>query len=615
METEPKRRRRPPVSCILCRQRKIRCNRQLPCQNCIRSKNAECAYKDAPKGNQPRHPTVQSDQEQLTEIQNNLVFRQNDSIPLVTTRSTPTPHLDTESAFAGSIHFQTENLQTSNTPQAVTRRVSHKTRLFGQSHWINTVSLCRDMFDAVEPHMRDESSNFYQGLQRCKKLAKVIKQHRAPSWPCLPTSELPPKNISDQLVECYLQTIESIYRILHIPTFKNDYETLWSSPTATPDSSFLIQVKLVLAIGATTHDTTFSLKSQAIQWVYEGQTWLSAPEFKHHLGIPSIQSTCLLMFAREATGVGEDLIWASMGSLLRTAMYIGLHRDPSNLPATTSLLTKEIRRRLWNTILELSLHSSMISGGAPLIDLNTFDTNPPGNYDDEDLLTPEVSSPPKEDKFTQTTIPITLNKTFPQRLSIAKFLNDITSTLSSNTYPQTLLLDSDLKSSFKSLTQTLLTLNPSSYLTHSLTLLHTHYFLSLHTPFFSASLTEPQFTYSRKISVESSLRLWKTSSFSPLLSRQITNSSGFFRTAGIQAFIIIATEIMALVKEDTLFTERKDLFDVLEEAREWTWKCIEEGGETNIKGYLTVEMVCAQVKGVMNMNGKEEGDIKGGKDM
>lgn len=40
-----KRRRRPPLACVACRRRKVRCDRKLPCQNCVKAHRASnCAY-------------------------------------------------------------------------------------------------------------------------------------------------------------------------------------------------------------------------------------------------------------------------------------------------------------------------------------------------------------------------------------------------------------------------------------------------------------------------------------------------------------------------------------------------------------------------------------------
>ena len=92
-------------------------------------------------------------------------------------------------------------------------------------------------------------------------------------------ADLPPKYVADKPVDCYLRTTETIYRILHVPTLRRDYEALWVSDTE-PDTVFLVQLKLVLAIGATTYDEQFSLRASAIQWLYEAQAWFSEPEFR-----------------------------------------------------------------------------------------------------------------------------------------------------------------------------------------------------------------------------------------------------------------------------------------------------------------------------------------------
>lgn len=42
--------------------------------------------------------------------------------------------------IAGNFHFHTEHRVTSQ-PHAAVRSVTHKTRLFGQSHWVNAVGL------------------------------------------------------------------------------------------------------------------------------------------------------------------------------------------------------------------------------------------------------------------------------------------------------------------------------------------------------------------------------------------------------------------------------------------------------------------------------------------
>jgi hypothetical protein len=44
------------------------------------------------------------------------------------------------SALTDDFHFHAEHRLASQ-PQVVTRSASHKTRLFGQSHWVNAVGM------------------------------------------------------------------------------------------------------------------------------------------------------------------------------------------------------------------------------------------------------------------------------------------------------------------------------------------------------------------------------------------------------------------------------------------------------------------------------------------
>lgn len=207
-----------------------------------------------------------------------------------------------------------------------------------------------------------------------------------------------------------------------------------------------MQLKLVLAIGAAIYDEKYTLRSSALQWIYEAETWVSEPKFKSRLDVQSLQTHILLLLAREIVGIGGDSIWFAVGALFREAIYLGLHRDPDRLP-NQNTFTAEMRRRLWSTILEITLQSSLTSGGPPLLSLGDFDTEPPANFDDDQLVAEHPVSKP-DDEFTQVSVSIALQKTFPIRLAVAKFLNDLGS---SGTYEETLRLDAELRASYKTL--------------------------------------------------------------------------------------------------------------------------------------------------------------------
>ena len=104
MPTRPvQKRRRPAHSCIECRRRKVRCDRNKPCGQCVAHKVPSCAYTDNRRIGSDRATAVTPGSGQ-----------QEDAAPLPGDR--PGPISGTQS----------------------------KTRVFGHGHWMNTMTLVRE---------------------------------------------------------------------------------------------------------------------------------------------------------------------------------------------------------------------------------------------------------------------------------------------------------------------------------------------------------------------------------------------------------------------------------------------------------------------------------------
>ncbi|KJZ70874.1 hypothetical protein HIM_09739 [Hirsutella minnesotensis 3608] len=669
------RRSRPIISCSLCRRRKIRCNRESPCNNCIRSNNQDCSY-DNPKGltvavNSPVRHTQRgnsqlapkppedaykageaeksgvgsADRQYLSPAEGtagslNTSKQTEDSGPEsqrlkrrikeleeqladVTKKSKTSPepkpvcNIETVSSWlSGTFHVHHDE---SN--RSVARGISHKTRFFGQSHWgVNAVLLIRDLFESLDQHLTS-TSTACSSMEKCKILARVIKAHRAPEWPCPATSPLPPKELCDALVDSYLKNTESIFRIIHVPSFRKSYDTAWV-PGNTPEVAWLVQLKLVLALGAVCYDDKFSLRTMAVRWVYEGQTWIAEPKFKSRLDLQLLQTNLLLALAQERVGVGGDAMWITIGTILRKAICIGLHRDPSKLPRR-SALEAEICRRLWNTIIELTLLSSLAQGMPPLISMDDFDTESPGNFNDDELET-EQPVARSTDHFTQVSAVIALRESFPQRLAVVKLLSSLDS---SSQYEETLQIDAELRASLQSLRQRLKALRisrqtpmPEEFQLADF-MMH-RYLLSLHNPWFCAAMKGRPFAFSRNVIVEASLKLWRLAvpvlspnsadSTAPTndtsLPRLATLSSGLFPTTAIQSALLIALDLRAQLQDSVSLGPiylRPDLVSVLHDSVEWCRRCI-EAGTTNVKGYMLMSLLTTKIEGLRRGSGHSE---------
>ncbi|KAJ3497748.1 hypothetical protein NLG97_g1670 [Lecanicillium saksenae] len=529
----------------------------------------------------------------------------------------------TSSQLGGVFHVQCET-PIGNKGPVIARSMMHKTRMFGQSHWCVTgVLLIRDIFVTLDSELQDRGAGAWAGIAKCKALARYIKSKRSPVWPVKINSLLPEKRICDAMVENYLENTEPLYRVLHIPTFRERYNGLWMSELA-PDPAFLVQVKLILALGSISYDESFSFRTRAMQWAYEGQTWLTEPKFKSRLDIQTVQTNILLLLAQERLGIIGDAMWIAVGALVRKAIFMGLHRDPARLPERT-VLTCEMHRRLWNTILELNLQSSLGSGGPVFISMSDFDTQSPGNFDDEQLLELDpVPRPPNE--CTQMTVALALRETFSQRLDALRFLNDVSS---GGSYEETLRLDAELRASFKVLGRRLQSCKghgAKSSLTNSelrnLDIIMYRYLTAIHVPYFVAALQEAKYAYSRAVVVDCALKIWnslggttstraapaQTFEATDNLRRQVTRSMGFFMMAAMHSALLVVMELRAQLREsDALGPKllRPDLLAVLEQSQEWSLEVV-KAGHTNVKGYLLLRVIAVHIDSICRNLGREE---------
>ncbi|EJP63252.1 C6 transcription factor, putative [Beauveria bassiana ARSEF 2860] len=433
---------------------------------------------------------------ELEDQQSRVSIESSTSSPLATASSSIET---TSSKLGGVFHVQCEN-PIGNGGPIVARSMMHKTRMFGQSHWCVTgVLLIRDIFETIDAQLQERGAEAWAGITRCKGLARFIKARRSPPWPPTKLSPLPEKPLADRLVENYLQNTESLYRVLHIPTFREQYDALWVAGSA-PDTAFLVQ---------------------------------------------TVQTNILLLFAQERLGIIADSMSISMGWLIRRAMYMGLHRDPARLPERT-VLTCEMHRRLWNTIAESNLQSSLGSRGSVFLSMSDFDTKTPGNFDNEQLLELDPVARPAHE-CTQMTMALALRETFAQRLDALRFLNDVSS---GGSYDETLR-----QGAKQALTSTELRV---------LDIIMYRYLTALHVPYFVAAMQDAKYAYSRVVVVDCVLKIWTSlagrtwmhasCAQSPIgaadnLRRQVTRGMSFFMIAAMHSALLIVMELRAQLKE------------------------------------------------------------------
>lgn len=222
---------------------------------------------------------------------------------------------------------------------------------------------------------------------------------------------LPDKDLCDAAVTCYFERFEKSLRILHQPSFLEEYNRFWIY-VGERQVEFISFIPQLVALVA-----TYTQSNMATDLCAAVESWLNTQTGRKQLTIPTLRTQTLLVLARQICAASPDSIWSSTGKLVRSAMTAGLHRDPSEFPEV-SIFDGEIRRRLWMTIVELDLGASLVYGMPFVLHAGQFTCRSPLNLNDIELTKDMTELPPLQPSktFTDCAMQVALVGTLVPRL-------------------------------------------------------------------------------------------------------------------------------------------------------------------------------------------------------
>ncbi|KAK6815887.1 Transcription factor lepE [Aspergillus parasiticus] len=687
-QTAQRKRRRPVLACDRCRRRKIRCDRKVPCSQCLRTGYAStCTYltnsnSSFPGEDLPGLDTTDHAMDMTTSnpIHDDRVPTHNglghsppaqvepipsegemygdfwDPLFVIHNSNSTRKHRDPAGTPASPGHvprhtqaqaptevqvliqrvrqleqkvFSQQEPENSVSaphiqqrhPQA--RRTVCQANLLGRSHWLVGFAQFDTIVHTLNNRLQDDDVEFRALFFKCQRLSRAIQQQyslRASSLQALDGS-LPSQEACNVCVNAYCRSFESVLRILHVPTFRQEYNDMWtgSQPTS---KLFMLKLQLVIAIGARVVNQsdmlgTPDMASRCVAWIQEAQQWLHAPGESLQASVDGIQLYCLVLLTQIVCAVDASLVYVSTGALLQKAQQLGLHRDPSHFPAMP-VLQAEIRRRLWCTVCELVLQSSMDSGTPPLISCDEFDCRPPANLNDTNLDT--TSEPEPSNILTQTSFSILLMRCLPIRVQVAKVLNSVQL---DPTYSEVLRLGEELTAACHHNTQIIKSMSPDHeqptlFQLELLNLLTYRFLLCLHQPFAMKARKNLAYYFSRRVCLETAIQILAGHPTTP--SGQNVNdylnvkrySSGLFRDPYLLASVTMGHEILCVTEGDwfscqpvspltnnlspTLNKSQQGPRTVLEEYVGLSECRLKDGAQIDIKTYVLLSCIIAQIK-------------------
>ncbi|KAM0251730.1 hypothetical protein ACHAQJ_008005 [Trichoderma viride] len=459
------KRPRPVKSCTECRKRKLRCDRNCPCSQCQKS-GRPCKYapdqesanlsdgSDA-DGAEPGRPAKRNFSHSTLPTMADSPY--NDvpvtARPAKTGDSTSLPLLEDLSLRMERLEKQVLVRSPSRAdlggsrivaaaPETIrgltVKRGALRTRYFGQNDPRVLLNLFDDAKAYVTHNSQREPVPSFQALH--KHLRGEMAKSMAPITvfvdSMMPihkrmTDILPKKAVCDRLVTAYIETSETQYRIIHVPTFAEQYNQYWEGKPQ--PEHFLPQMLTVIAVSSRFETKSRGMGPERVEGVHIPtacalvRIWLDSLKGKQLVELATLQVEVLLLLAQRMIILRAQDSWNHLGFVVRMAMSMGLHRDPSEFEPRMTAFQGEVRRRLWFTVLDMDLYMSLLANMPCLTRDGDYSCRPPRNLDDSELFPDMAELPPSRplDQVTDNQMQVYAAMTLPTRMKVAHMINRI----------------------------------------------------------------------------------------------------------------------------------------------------------------------------------------------
>ncbi|KAJ5120045.1 hypothetical protein N7448_010714 [Penicillium atrosanguineum] len=356
-----------PYSCVVCHNRKVKCDRNEPCSNCAKSK-AECIYRPPPP---PRRRKRERDAGGSASQERDKPRKMSDGENFL--NDVVDSHLPTRPRSNGSEFHK-----------AGTGRMIEKD---GRSVYLDNTfwtSVSYELPDAADVlgNGSDGDDNLSQDGNE-----ESIDLFNSDTRQSL-TGMHPNQLHIFKLWQTFLENVNPLTKILHAPTVQQQILDAMSdlSSISTELEALMFSIYCISLVSLPAADVEKSFgesKKKLLPRCRRGvQLAFRNASFLRTSSVMVLQAFMLYLLSMRAFS-DPQTIWTLAGIALRIAQRIGIHRDGSGYGL--SIFETEIRRRIWFQLIILDATSAQFCGVASTPMLVNADTQPPMNANDSDL--------------------------------------------------------------------------------------------------------------------------------------------------------------------------------------------------------------------------------------
>ena len=233
--------KRQPLSCLACRQHKLRCDRRIPCSTCVRyRRETQCRQNPAPPSRKKKGRSVTEqaalDDEHDSSVQDDLA-----SAPLTRIGS---ENVQTVGSVSNSQRPQPprERIQSCSAP--ATEGFAALARLLGMNSSMDGTSTSTP---TSLPQILAEANRVEQ---ISSWWAFLDPQNRRRLWQKQLSAVLPSRSQCDLLINYYLDHINWIFQTVHVPSFRREHAQFWDSDVHEVDLIWLSLLLTMISVSA-----------------------------------------------------------------------------------------------------------------------------------------------------------------------------------------------------------------------------------------------------------------------------------------------------------------------------------------------------------------------------
>ncbi|KAF5983485.1 transcriptional regulatory [Fusarium coicis] len=491
------KRNRPPKSCEPCRTRKLKCNRSLPCDSCIRrNKQSLCHYASNADRHDKRADKNESVADRLKNLESLIA-----TVAEKTQKPSPTSSMHNNDNTAQTQHgvagIDNMRLADNSRSEALANRENAASGLIGQvdsSHWssiLDNIRSIRDELPAASPQASTLSSvtlnndastseaDFDMGSPDSLTIERIL-------------SALPPRQVCDTLVSVFFLShytmMPLLLSLLSLSAGVYEISGMARSSQFPIPSSKALSKKTQECLLLSNYTTANEHAVEAFLLLLVG-CWLRAK-------------------------VSDTNLWFLMGRVVQLAICKGYHRDSTKVPGSRiHPFDGEMRRRVWVCLYQLDSLMSFQMGLPSMIPSDFCDTELPRNLKQSDFYPGIAELPPPRPLSETTTISYAIVKA--SVMGMFKKVVRHTRYVTPLSYEDTISLDAEVRATYDKIPDNFKYKPLSSFIVDEISiimsrttieLLYLKSIIVLHRQYLT-DRQDSRFAFSRKASLEAAERL------------------------------------------------------------------------------------------------------------